>query len=718
MNTRDYSRLQSAFADRTEVAEADWWPERRRAFDTALAKIAAGRSPLVVQGAAGVGKSAFLMRLQEAIEPLRKTSLVSAADALPASATADCAAGPPNSADDSSIHSLDDPGDAPADCARPGVLLVDDLHLAEEWWVRRMVAPCPDCPAPDVSHPRPLLVGTTERRALRSGLPGLGGEEDIGADNCIVLDPMTRTDVEAFVEARLIRAGYDGPPPFTEEAMDRIHFYSRGLPGRVNRLCRAALIVAAERGAWPVGEALMREVAWSLFLPESLKDRLPALGHSRPEAGPDSVGAPEAIGKALAAAGPGGLAALPAAALEQARAAPAGRSRRSSARRLSMAAVACFAAGIGIAVHLASEGAGPHLPEPQLASETVPEMPPAHAADADILDPDPPERAPDLAPTKSPQPQPAFAVAADPEAAPEPMPELASPPAPEPVAAADSGGVPDTAASDVPELEAMATATPAAAAALDVDCASGATELESAPGAVEAPPECGRVSPEDRAQGPSHPLPQEARQEVRQQVPEVPQQVSEVPERPQAVPVGETSSSPMLVPEIPERPQAASAVADPSGPSDVDLAPERKRRPPARARTLNRAPSERVATAQGLLAQLGYSPGPVDGAEGPRTRRAIRAYQTRHGLPATGVVDDRVLALLRRDTATQQTRAGAPSLLTSVIRTISATVGPRVDSVEDPGSVVRYCRNNRDTWVYDFGKDRPVFCKHVDLPDG
>ena len=43
-----------------------------------------------------------------------------------------------------------------------------------------------------------------------------------------------------------------------------------------------------------------------------------------------------------------------------------------------------------------------------------------------------------------------------------------------------------------------------------------------------------------------------------------------------------------------------------------------------------------VITIQQELASKGFNVGPVDGAVGPRTRQAIRDYQTRAGLPVTG----------------------------------------------------------------------------------
>jgi peptidoglycan hydrolase-like protein with peptidoglycan-binding domain len=43
-----------------------------------------------------------------------------------------------------------------------------------------------------------------------------------------------------------------------------------------------------------------------------------------------------------------------------------------------------------------------------------------------------------------------------------------------------------------------------------------------------------------------------------------------------------------------------------------------------------------VADVQRALARLGYDPGKADGVLGPRTRRAIEAYQRAHGRTADG----------------------------------------------------------------------------------
>lgn len=57
-----------------------------------------------------------------------------------------------------------------------------------------------------------------------------------------------------------------------------------------------------------------------------------------------------------------------------------------------------------------------------------------------------------------------------------------------------------------------------------------------------------------------------------------------------------------------------------------------------------------VARVQASLRSLGYDIGPPDGILGPRTRAAIRAYQRRADLPATGIIDRRLMISLNMST--------------------------------------------------------------------
>lgn len=56
------------------------------------------------------------------------------------------------------------------------------------------------------------------------------------------------------------------------------------------------------------------------------------------------------------------------------------------------------------------------------------------------------------------------------------------------------------------------------------------------------------------------------------------------------------------------------------------------------------AADKTVQRAQKHLAELGYKPGPADGIYGPKTRQAVQHYQESIGVPATGQVDEILLA--------------------------------------------------------------------------
>ena len=57
-------------------------------------------------------------------------------------------------------------------------------------------------------------------------------------------------------------------------------------------------------------------------------------------------------------------------------------------------------------------------------------------------------------------------------------------------------------------------------------------------------------------------------------------------------------------------------------------------------------PDQIVADVQGALQRLGYYQGAIDGVLGAATQAAIEKYQQDHGLPVTGGIDARTLAVL------------------------------------------------------------------------
>lgn len=89
---------------------------------------------------------------------------------------------------------------------------------------------------------------------------------------------------------------------------------------------------------------------------------------------------------------------------------------------------------------------------------------------------------------------------------------------------------------------------------------------------------------------------------------------------PPAVPVGQPAA---------ERSSTGYPTSGPSAGTDTGLPGGVATAPVARS-------AERIRAVQRALAKLGYDPGPVDGAMGPRTRAAIRAFQAASGLAADG----------------------------------------------------------------------------------
>jgi peptidoglycan hydrolase-like protein with peptidoglycan-binding domain len=92
-------------------------------------------------------------------------------------------------------------------------------------------------------------------------------------------------------------------------------------------------------------------------------------------------------------------------------------------------------------------------------------------------------------------------------------------------------------------------------------------------------------------------------------------------------------------------PAAAQPRTSPETPAATKPGPDTSTTPPASGTA--RAGGDRVQAIQTALKEKGYDPGPVDGRMGPQTRSALRAYQKKEGLPATGNADAKTLAGLK-----------------------------------------------------------------------
>ncbi|MDE0046449.1 MAG: peptidoglycan-binding protein [bacterium] len=98
--------------------------------------------------------------------------------------------------------------------------------------------------------------------------------------------------------------------------------------------------------------------------------------------------------------------------------------------------------------------------------------------------------------------------------------------------------------------------------------------------------------------------------------------------------------------------------------------------------------SGRITAAQQALKVMGYDPGPVDGAMGENTRRALEAFQEEFGLAVDGSIDDALLKRLHAeaalDAASPERRLARKGLLRSYTRAVQDGLH---DLGFDPGPV-------------------------------
>jgi general secretion pathway protein A len=86
---------------------------------------------------------------------------------------------------------------------------------------------------------------------------------------------LTLGQTHDYIQARLHIAGANGKPVFAPQAMDAVHFYSRGVPRVINLLCEHALINAYVDHVRPVPAPIVAEVARE-FQFDDIKPVLPS----------------------------------------------------------------------------------------------------------------------------------------------------------------------------------------------------------------------------------------------------------------------------------------------------------------------------------------------------------------------------------------------------------------------------------------------------------
>jgi MSHA biogenesis protein MshM len=92
---------------------------------------------------------------------------------------------------------------------------------------------------------------------------------DIDWTLAVRLKPLTRSEVEAYLTARLAAAG-GTDSPFTPRAITRLHALSGGVPRGLDRLASLCLMAGASRGLEAISLELVDAVAGECLLPSEL----------------------------------------------------------------------------------------------------------------------------------------------------------------------------------------------------------------------------------------------------------------------------------------------------------------------------------------------------------------------------------------------------------------------------------------------------------------
>lgn len=667
--------------------EDDLDDARRATLSAVLNAIADNTAHIVIRTSAGIGTSGFLQ--------LVVAAATSQAQALSVARPAvfDCR---PNTSAEAFTAWY-----APVLAADgPRLLVLDDAAQLDAGLARRLCQAVRDASG----GPNSTTVVRAVRRRAASRLNAEVDDDDgfPPAALSVQLAPLTTADVADLVRRRLAASGYHGPAPFTEDALDRVAYFGKGNPERVLRLCHHTFALALRDGDLPVTAPVVKSAAYELFLPSHLQKlarglagqglTTPNENESWDPAHADTdkiVGAPDQPAEPdLATTDRGSPSA------------PAGRPPEvtSSAGSVTVGtppsdrpSPPSLAIGAEVAVPR-----GPLTSAPARANRTLNAAP---AKQGDIYARLPTTRtgrrwvgAAMLS---------ALVVAAVAWFAGDDNAPLHG--------QADGAGdvaTPDGSASVGPVAGTSPAVSGAAPGVPDVPLSGDETASGASPEpAAEAVPALSAAEPPDLAAD------IEAAVEADDAIPARLQRVLADRPRPRPSADADTASTREdrdvegapgvshdsmddLIAELTDGEDATEA---PAGASDAATPPA----PPPQPTS-----SPLVADAQTLLAELGYGPGPVDGLIGPRTRAAVRAFQRDEGAAVDGRITDSLVQRLRArkaaGEAVDESRRG---------RGLWSMLGFDLDSIHAPDRFYRYCRDNPDTWVYDHGKGRFVYCE-------
>jgi type II secretory pathway predicted ATPase ExeA len=539
-----------------------------------VSAISNGRERLLITGGEGAGKSAFLWKLAEVLYASGEFAL------LGHEMVFSCHRDTPVEAIETAVREhtiLRDQESAP-----PAVLLLDDADRLDPTVLVSLWQRWPT-----------LNEGWSSMCVVMSAMPrpkqlhGRHGHEVMAAEQTFALPPLEPADVGRLIRHRLQVAGLSGRELFSPDALERIDYFSKRVPGRIVQLCEHIFSKSKKDLSLPVSEEAVKEAAYDLFLPGHLQKLARGLA-PQPKSSPHGVSNIE-----------------------------------------SRWNVNAFASGRGDRKRDADT---PHDDAP---------VGPVRWHGERITTP------------------PAFTAAGRP-------PQRVWQP---------RMGVRSLASVGVILLLFAATVFFALGERQSDRVTEPAPEAAIAPSEQQAP-----------ASHQTEPAP-DAGQDRNAADPLA------IPDRKQD-PVLHAPAPAAALPEVVAKTTGVANV-DPATNStapDRTLAAVEPRRPPPLVELNN------VALAQSRLNALGYRAGSVDGVVGPRTRAAIRRFQAKAGLPVDGKISEPLIAALRRQSTKSNLRTQGRE---KPRRRIMPALRLQLDSVKQPEALQEYCRENRNTWVFD-----------------
>lgn len=225
-----------------------------------VSAISNGRERLLVTGGEGAGKTAFLWKLAEVLYASGEVAL------LGHEMVFSCRPNMPVEAIETSVREHAICGKRERESVPSAVLLLDDADrldpgvLASLWqrW-------------PSLNEGWPSLCVVMAAMPRPKQLHRRRGHDVMAAEQTFELPPMEPADVEGLIRHRLQVAGLPELELFSPDALERIGYFSKRVPGRIVQLCGHIFSKLNGDVSLPVSEDAVKEAAYDLFLPGHLQ---------------------------------------------------------------------------------------------------------------------------------------------------------------------------------------------------------------------------------------------------------------------------------------------------------------------------------------------------------------------------------------------------------------------------------------------------------------